>query len=93
MLMQLNTAAEASRGVAMKELIRTNDIVVLSLVRAVLENAGIFLLVADEAMSSMEGSIGILPRRVLVPDEDEARSRRLVIDAGLDEAMLARVGS
>lgn len=75
----------------MRELIRTNDMVVLSFVRAVLEEAGLFLLVADEAMSSLEGSIGILPRRVLVHEEDSSRARRLLVEAGIEAAMLSTV--
>ena len=75
----------------MRELIRTNDMVLLSFVRAVLEGAGLFLLVADEAMSSVEGSLGILPRRVLVHAEDEVRSRRLLTEAGVEPGLLAQV--
>lgn len=73
----------------MRELIRTNDMVLLSFIRAILEEAGLFLLVADEAMSSVEGSIGILPRRVLVKSDEEAQARRLVMEAGVDRALLA----
>jgi hypothetical protein len=75
----------------MRELIATNDMVLLSFIRALLEEAGVFLLVADEAMSSVEGSLGILPRRVLVPAGDEARARRLITDAGVDVTLLTRV--
>jgi Putative prokaryotic signal transducing protein len=72
----------------MRELIRTNDLVLLSFVRAVLNGAGVFLLVADEAMSSVEGSLGILPRRVLVAAEDEVLARRLLQQAGVEAALL-----
>ena len=75
----------------MRELIRTNDMVLLSFVRAVLEGAGLFLLVADEAMSSIEGSIGILPRRVLVASDDAVRARRLLEEAGVDPSLLSQV--
>jgi hypothetical protein len=34
-------------------------------------------------MSALEGSVGFLPRRVLVRDDDLARARRLLEDAGL----------
>ena len=73
----------------MRELIRTNDMVLLSFIQAVLDEAGLFLLVADEAMSSIEGSIGILPRRVLVKSDEEEQARRLVMEAGVDRALLA----
>jgi hypothetical protein len=39
--------------------------------------------VLDQNMSVLEGSLGILPRRVLVPEEDLIRARRLLADAGL----------
>ena len=72
----------------MRELARTNDMVLLSFIRAVLDADGVFMLVADEAMSSVEGSLGVLPRRVLVADEDEARARRLLSEAGIEPALL-----
>ncbi len=50
----------------MKELIRTNDAVVISFVESLLNDAGIDCLVADQNMSVLDGSIGILPRRVMV---------------------------
>lgn len=59
----------------MEELLRSNDPVYLSFVRHVLEEAGIDYLLLDEHMSALEGSIGILPRRVLVAREDFARAK------------------
>lgn len=50
----------------MRELLRTNDIVYISFVRAALRAAGIESYVLDEAQSAMDGSIGAIPRRVLV---------------------------
>ncbi len=47
----------------MKELLRTNDAVVISFVESLLRDAGIGCLVADQNMSVLDGSIGILPRR------------------------------
>ena len=74
-------AARYSRR--MVELLRTNDIVLISFVEALLRDAGLTFLVADQAMSIMEGSIGLLPRRVLVDMDDEIPARRLMRDAGL----------
>jgi len=68
----------------MKELIRTNDIVLLSFIRALLDDAGIDHLVLDENMSVIEGSLGILPRRVLVLAEQFGRAKTLIADAGAD---------
>jgi hypothetical protein len=67
----------------MKELIRTNDAVVISFVESLLKDAGIGCLVADQNMSVLDGSIGVLPRRVMVLDEDVASARRILADAGI----------
>jgi hypothetical protein len=67
----------------MRELVRTNDMVLISAIEALLDGARIHHLVFDQNMSVMEGSIGMLPRRVLVPDEDVAAARKLLIEAGL----------
>lgn len=67
----------------MIELIRTNDAVIISFVEALLRDAGIHVLVADQNMSIVEGSIGILARRVLVEAGDEERARKILADAGI----------
>jgi hypothetical protein len=69
--------------VAVRELIRTNDAVLISAVGALLDGAGIGHMVFDQNMSVLDGSLGILPRRVLVGEEDIAAARQIVIDAGL----------
>ena len=74
----------------MTELLRTNDLVLISAVEALLAGAEIHCFVADQNMSSMEGSIGILPRRVLVPNDEHPRARKLLHDAGLGDALPAR---
>jgi len=67
----------------MKELIRTNDAVVISFVESLLRDAGIGCFVADQNMSVLDGSIGILPRRVMVVDDDVDAARRILMDAGI----------
>ncbi|MBL0937076.1 MAG: DUF2007 domain-containing protein [Rhizobiaceae bacterium] len=67
----------------MKELMRTNDIVLISFVETLLRDADIDFFVADENMSILEGSLGILPRRVMVVDDDFAQARRVLSDAGI----------
>lgn len=67
----------------MEELLRTNDVVLISFVEALLNDAGIDHLVLDQNMSVLEGSIGILPRRILVERERLADARALVADAGI----------
>jgi len=67
----------------MIELIRTNDAVVLSFVQSLLKDAGIESLLADQNMSVLDGSIGVLPRRIMVPDEDADEARKILSDAGI----------
>jgi hypothetical protein len=67
----------------MHELIRTNDLVVLSAAEALLRGTGIEPFIADSHMSVLEGSLGLLPRRLMVTDDDAPRARRLLTDAGL----------
>ena len=50
----------------MRELVRTNDIVLVSAIGALLDGANIHHLVLDQNMSIIEGSLGVLPRRILV---------------------------
>ena len=67
----------------MRELVRTNNMVLVSAIGALLDGAKIPHMVLDQNMSVLEGSLGILPRRMLVADEDLAAARRLLTDAGL----------
>lgn len=67
----------------MKEIVRTNDAVLVSAIGALFDGAKIAHMVLDQNMSVLEGSLGILPRRFLVADEDVPRARRLLSDAGL----------
>lgn len=67
----------------MIELMRTNDLVLISAVEAILAERGIDVLVADQFTSAIEGSLGFLPRRLLVLEEDLAPARRALVDAGL----------
>ncbi|MCW0000473.1 DUF2007 domain-containing protein [Pararhizobium sp. YC-54] len=68
----------------MKELIRTNDAVVLSFAESLMKDAGIGCFIADQGMSILEGSLGLLPRRFLVDDDDAKEARQILIDAGLE---------
>ena len=71
----------------MRELLRTNDAVVISFVESLMRDAGIGCLVADQYMSILDGSLGILPRRVLVAEDDVDAARRLLVDAGFANEM------
>ena len=66
----------------MRELVRTNDAVLVSAIQALLDAARIPHVVLDQNMSVLEGSIGILPRRLLVDEDHAAAARRLLEEAG-----------
>ncbi|HEX2655269.1 MAG TPA: DUF2007 domain-containing protein [Xanthobacteraceae bacterium] len=67
----------------MRELVRTNDPVLVSAIGALLDGAGIPHLVFDQNMSVLEGSLGILPRRILVGEAHVRAARNVLEDAGL----------
>ncbi|MGE3146495.1 MAG: DUF2007 domain-containing protein [Pseudorhodoplanes sp.] len=67
----------------MRELVRTNDAVLISAIEALLNGAAIPHLVLDRHMSTIEGSLGILPRRILVDEDHWQGARRILEDAGL----------
>ncbi len=67
----------------MRELVRTNDAVLVSAIQALLDAAEIPHVVLDQNMSVLEGSIGILPRRLLVAEGYADVARRLLEQAGL----------
>jgi len=76
----------------MRELVRTNDAVLISAIEALLKGAGIDHLVADQNMSVMEGSIGIFPRRILVDDDQIDAARRLLEEAGFGDELRPDAG-
>ena len=61
----------------MIELVRTNDAVIISFVESLMRDAGIACFVADQNMSILEGSIGLLQKRVMV-DADQADAARRI---------------
>jgi hypothetical protein len=67
----------------LRELVGTNDAVLLSAIGALLDGAGIDYLVMDENMSILEGSLGVIPRRILVHPDDLRDARQVLTDAGL----------
>ena len=64
----------------MEEVFRTTDIVKLSYVQHLLDEAGIEAFVADQHIAAVEGSIGAFPRRVMVARPDLARARTILKD-------------
>lgn len=66
----------------MRELVRTNDVVKLSWLQALLADAQIETVVMDVHTSVIEGSIGAIPRRLVVRPADFDRARRVLEAAG-----------
>lgn len=69
----------------MKELLRTNDPTVIAYATALLEGEDIACFPLDVHMSVLEGSIGILPRRLMVRDKDLFRARAILRDNDIDD--------
>lgn len=67
----------------MDELLRSNDPVLISFVEALLNEAGIPHHAVDQHMSVVEGSLGILPKRLLIPADRIVAARAVLVEAGL----------
>ncbi len=67
----------------MEELLRTNDITLIPLVTTLLNGEGIDTFELDVNMSVLEGSIGILPRRLMVRADQIDDARRILREAGV----------
>ncbi|RKT32622.1 putative signal transducing protein [Roseovarius halotolerans] len=68
----------------MKQLLSTNDPTAIAFARALLQGEGIDCFEMDVNMSVLEGSIGILPRRLMVATRDYDRARVALTDNGID---------
>lgn len=66
----------------MKELLRTNDVVRLTWLTVLLSDEGIAATVLDTHTSVLEGSIGAIPRRLMVVEQDFVRARAILEAAG-----------
>lgn len=71
----------------MKELMATNNLVTISFVETLLKEEEIAYLILDQNMSILEGSIGIIPRRIMVEDEMLLTARKLVEEANLGKEL------
>ncbi len=60
----------------------SNDPVRLAFLTALPADAGIRAILLDQHMSAVEGSIGAIPRRLMVAEEDYAQARRVLTEAG-----------
>jgi len=79
----IEQSARSSHYGLMEELLRTNNPVTVSFAQSLLNDGGIAHFVADEHMSIVDGSLGILPRRIMVDGDAIMQARRLMEDAGL----------
>lgn len=68
----------------MKELLRTNDPTVIAYASALLQGEGINCFPIDVHMSVLEGSVGVLPRRVMVRREDHFQAAAILTDNDID---------
>jgi len=71
----------------MGDIIRSHDLVLLSYAQSLLKAEGIGSFMADLNLAVAEGSIGAFRPRLLVTDEDEARARRILREAGLGDEL------
>ena len=71
----------------MVEILRTNDLVLISVIESILKAERVAFFVADQNMAAAEGSLGFLPRRILVDAHEEPRVRRLLVEAGLGKEL------
>ncbi|MCU0901481.1 MAG: DUF2007 domain-containing protein [Cypionkella sp.] len=68
----------------MKELLRTTDPTVIAFAQALLSGEGIATFEMDVHMSVLDGSLGILPRRLMVREQDLFLARAVLHDNGID---------
>ena len=68
----------------MKELFSTNDITKFVYAETILNSNDIVSFTLDENISVLEGSIGILPRRLMGLENDYEQALELLEDFGLD---------
>ena len=68
----------------MEELLRTTDPTLVPFASALLRAEHIDCFELDTNMSIVEGSLGILPRRLMVRTDDLERARRVLRDNGIE---------
>lgn len=76
----------------LRELVRTNDAVLISAIEALLNGADIPHLVVDRNISVLEGSIGAFQRRILVGDDEIGAARQLLAEAGFGHELRPDAG-
>lgn len=69
----------------MREIVRSNDAVLLNFIVVLLRDAGLTPHLADEHISAMEGSIGALPRRILLMPDELQQAKRVLKEADMSQ--------
>jgi hypothetical protein len=70
----------------MKVLLRTTDPTLIAFAKALLDGEEVGWFEMDTHMSVLEGSIGILPRRLMVREADHFRASAILRDNGIEAA-------
>ena len=65
----------------MKEILRSNNLVLISWIRSVLDSCNIDLFIMDQQMNVLEGSATAIPQRLMVGSEDYERAIKILSDA------------
>jgi NADH:ubiquinone oxidoreductase subunit K len=76
----------------LRELVRTNNLVLISAIEALLNGADIAHMVVDQNISVLEGSIGAFQRRIMVDEDEFVAARQLLADAGYANELRPDVG-
>jgi len=76
-----------------RAIVITTDPILISYATSLLAEAGIEALTFDQNASIVEGSIGALPRRLMVAEESYGAARRILEDAGLGKALKEKRGA
>jgi hypothetical protein len=69
----------------MRDLVTSNDPVLLNYIEVLLQDAGIDVAVFDGNMSAVQGTLGAVQKRLAVPEDRLAAARRLLDEAGLGQ--------
>lgn len=75
----------------MREILRSNDPVLINFVVVLLRDASLSPQLVDEHVSAIEGSIGALPRRVLIADDELPQAKRVMQEADLSQWISSNV--
>ena len=66
----------------MKELLRSNDVILINWLQVLLKNDGIDTVVFDEYTSVMEGSLGAIQRHIMVSSNQYLNAWKIIKEAG-----------